>query len=540
MLAGLLAAIILLHLYRSFEEARRDVVQFGRLRLVLNIANAISTERAPSNILMSSNLASRADARAALERVRARTDDGLRLVASGHVPSNLIDDVTRKLAVARALVDGVAGLARPRYADVQRAIDAMFDAYDAYRAVVNWQARELLRANPGLTAPVMRALILCTLRDDAGRLGSQIVASLIARIPVPSRNIDAFHLLLGRTQQQIDLLDFEQTPGGPGVALTHLETSAKAAFIGDGERLMTRLIAEGAADGQYTLDTRAFTQRYVATLGPLEAWRRAWIDQLVSDYQAAAHRALVQFSTVFVIAVAIVLAIAGIALSIQAYVLQPLLEASEAVIGLVDEPPRSGARRHRAVQEVEMLFEAIGRLESRLRERSAHARQLKHLAETDHLTKLLNLRTFEARGKPRIAPSGAAGRTFLILVDIDHFKSVNDRYGHPMGDSVLAAVADALSKSVRPGDLVARIGGEEFGILCEAQDMASVQSLAQRLLLVLRGLALRTPDGEPVPVTASFGVAEAMGTTWSQLVSRADVALYAAKMAGRDRVHFAA
>lgn len=538
-LAGLLAAIILLHLYRGFEEARRDVAQFGQLRLVLNVANAISAERAPSNILMDSNLASRAGARAAVERARAETDNGLRVMASGKVPASLIGDVAQKLAVARGLVDGVTGLTRPRYGDVQRAIDAMFAAYDAYRAVVNWQARELLRSNPGLNAPVMRALILSALRDDAGRLGSQIVASLVARIPVPSQNINAFHLTLGRTKQQLDLLDFEQALGGKSAALTALETSARAEFTGDGEQLMTRLISEGAAGGRYTLDATAFTQRYVATLGPLEAWRSAWIDQLMSDYTEEAHRALMQFATVFAIALAIVVVIAGIALSIQAYVLQPLLEASEAVIGLVDEQPLSGVRRHRAVPEVEALFDAISRLESRLRERSAHARQLKHLAETDHLTKLLNLRTFEARGKPRIAPAGASGRTFLILLDVDRFKSINDRYGHPMGDSVLAGVAEALSRSVRPGDLVARVGGEEFGILCEAQDVASVQALAHRLRVVLRGLELRTPDGELVPVTASFGIAEATGVTWRQLVSRADVALYAAKLAGRDRVRFA-
>lgn len=538
-LAGLLATSILLHLYRGFEEARRDVTQFGRLRLVLNVANAISAERAPSNILMDSNLASRAGARAAVERARAETNNGLRLVASGNVPASLIRDVAQKLAVARGLVDGSTGLTRPRYIDVQRAIDAMFAAYDAYRAVVNWQGRELLRSNPGLNAPVMRALILCALRDDAGRLGSQIVASLVAGIPVPSQNINAFHMILGRAKQQFDLLDFAQSHGGKSAALTALEASAKAEFTGDGEQLMTRLISEGAAEGQYTLDATAFTQRYVATLGPLEAWRGAWIDQLVSDYTEEAHRALIQFVTVFFIALSIVVVIAGIAVSIQVYVLQPLLEASEAVIGLADERPLTGVRRHRAVQEVETLFEAIRRLESRLGERSAHARQLKHLAETDHLTKLLNLRTFEARGKPRIAPSGAAGRTFLILLDVDHFKSINDRYGHPMGDCVLTGVAEALSKSVRPGDLVARVGGEEFGILCDAQDAASVQALAHRLRLVLRRLELRTADGELVPVTASFGVAEATGVTWRQLVSRADVALYAAKLAGRDRVHFA-
>ncbi|WP_208867221.1 GGDEF domain-containing protein [Paraburkholderia silvatlantica] len=540
LLSGVLPAIILVHLYRGFADARQNAARLGQLRVVLDAANSISAERAPSNILMDSSAATRAKARAAVERARAETDRALHLVSHGKVPLPLVAGVSRQLVVARGLVDAAAARTPPHYVDVQRAIDAMFAAYDAYRAVVNWQAQDLVRADPRLSAPVMRALVLCALRDDAGRLGSQIVAPLITRTMVPPQNINAFHLILGRTEQQLGLLEFEQNAGGQSLALAALQASARTEFTGEGEPLMERLIAEGEAGGPYALDATAFTERYVATLGPLVAWRSAWIDQLVSDYTAEENRALVQFATVFAVALVIIVMIAGIALFIQARVLQPLLEASEAVIGLGEEQPTARARRHRGVREVEALFDAINRLESRLRERSAHTRQLRHLAETDHLTKLLNLRTFEARGKPRIANPDAHARIFLILLDIDHFKSINDRYGHPMGDSVLAAVAGALSNSVRPGDLVARVGGEEFGILCEARDASSIQALAHRVRLVLRGLEIRTPDGECVPVTASFGVAEATGVTWRQLVSRADVALYAAKMAGRDRIHFAA
>jgi diguanylate cyclase (GGDEF)-like protein len=174
-----------------------------------------------------------------------------------------------------------------------------------------------------------------------------------------------------------------------------------------------------------------------------------------------------------------------------------------------------------------------------LRERAAYTIRLKHQAQTDELTKILNRRAFEARGQARLEKAGATGGTFLVLLDIDHFKSINDRYGHPMGDRVLVAVAGALSNNVRPGDIVARFGGEEFAILIEARDVESAHALVCRLQQILRQLNLKTARGKALAVTASFGVAQATGVTWRELVAKADVALYEAKSAGRDRIRHA-
>lgn len=538
LLSSALATVVLFHLYYGFAQARQNVVKLEQLRLVLNVANSISAERAPSNILMASDAAARAEVRAKLARARAETDRGVARAAGEGVPGPLIARVSRQLVVSRRLVDAAAAGTPPRYDDVQRAIDAMFSAYDAYQAIVEWQARALIGSNPALRAPVMQALVLCALRDDAGRLGSQIIASLATHTAVPAQNIQDFYRIRGRTEMQLELLKFEEDPAREGAALAALQTTARARFTGEGEPLIESLLAEGERGGQYTLNATGFTQRYVTTLDPLVAWRGAWIDRLVSDYTRAANRALVQFAIVFAVALAIAAMIVGIVLLVHARVLQPLLEASEAVIGLLDEQPVARRRHHRSVREIQVLFDTIDRLEVRLLERAAHTRRLKHQAETDDLTKLLNRRAFEALGKARLANSFASSRTFLILLDIDYFKSINDLHGHPMGDSVLVAVAGALSSSVRPGDLVARIGGEEFAILSETQDASKVLALAHRLQHVVRSLKLRTAGGAPIFVTASFGIAEGTGITWRQLVSRADVALYAAKSAGRDRIRY--
>lgn len=154
----------------------------------------------------------------------------------------------------------------------------------------------------------------------------------------------------------------------------------------------------------------------------------------------------------------------------------------------------------------------------------------------DPLTNLLNRRAFqEAAGHllrdPRLGP------WTLLLGDIDHFKRINDTWGHAYGDHVLQIVAGALTQQVRGDDLVARFGGEEFVLLLRT-DLASAESIAQRIRRQLSEDRQLLPDGDRM--TISFGIAPiANPTELSATLSRADGLLYQAKQAGRDRVHVA-
>jgi len=129
-------------------------------------------------------------------------------------------------------------------------------------------------------------------------------------------------------------------------------------------------------------------------------------------------------------------------------------------------------------------------------------------------------------------------RSFCIaIMDIDHFKKVNDTYGHEGGDRVLAAVADHISRTLRAHDDAYRLGGEEF-LLClkEADPAAGVQIL-ERLRVSLKEKPVLLPNGEKVPLTASFGLASCdHDATIDELLRRADRALYRAKNEGRDRI----
>jgi diguanylate cyclase (GGDEF)-like protein len=108
-----------------------------------------------------------------------------------------------------------------------------------------------------------------------------------------------------------------------------------------------------------------------------------------------------------------------------------------------------------------------------------------------------------------------------------------------MGDQVLVMVAAALQAHIRSDDLAGRIGGEEFAVLIRAQDQDTALALAQRLRKGIEDILILGSDGERIPVTASFGVAANKHFTWRQLMAKADVALYAAKQAGRNCVRVA-
>lgn len=164
-------------------------------------------------------------------------------------------------------------------------------------------------------------------------------------------------------------------------------------------------------------------------------------------------------------------------------------------------------------------------------------RRLATAAIRDPLTGVFNRRHFEERLAVEVGLAKRHERPVsLVLFDVDDFKAVNDRHGHPVGDDVLRAVASALDRQGRREDEVFRYGGEEFALLARETPRAGAVLLAERRLAVIRGLAVSTQTGV-LTVRASAGVGSySPGMTAAQLVERADEALYAAKRSGKDRV----
>ncbi len=180
--------------------------------------------------------------------------------------------------------------------------------------------------------------------------------------------------------------------------------------------------------------------------------------------------------------------------------------------------------------------ERIVRYQKMLKEQQA---LLEQLAREDKLTGLCNRRHFEERAQEECLRAQRYHHSLSFLLgDLDHFKQINDRYGHAYGDTVLKQVGQTLLLHCRTSDVVARYGGEEFACLLFETDAEDAERVAERLCAAVRELSFTHPSG-PFRVTISFGVAslsDQQTQNLAELLEEADKALYSAKHKGRDRV----
>lgn len=198
-----------------------------------------------------------------------------------------------------------------------------------------------------------------------------------------------------------------------------------------------------------------------------------------------------------------------------------------------------GSEKKRAFDE--SVRPALEVLASHVAVSLANARMVKRLEElatTDGMTGLLNKRTLLEEAQRRLKSAERFKKPLSVLVtDIDHFKRVNDTYGHDVGDVVIKGMGDLLKRIKRDTDVVARFGGEEFVIVCEETDETGARNLGERIRKELEATTFQTELG-PLKVTCSVGVAmfPAAGQTWQALFKATDEALYVSKRGGRNRV----
>ena len=165
--------------------------------------------------------------------------------------------------------------------------------------------------------------------------------------------------------------------------------------------------------------------------------------------------------------------------------------------------------------------------------------QLNYLATTDFLTGALNRRAFMAFVEDRLYEDSKAGRnpeSALLVIDVDHFKVINDRYGHQTGDIALVRIADTLRANLRSTDLFGRLGGEEFGVYLDDISPIDAVRAAERCRIAINACEF-TPEGRDHTLSISVGIAlSTAGEDFASLFKQADSRLYLAKEHGRNRI----
>ncbi|MGH8816189.1 MAG: GGDEF domain-containing protein, partial [Achromobacter pestifer] len=286
---------------------------------------------------------------------------------------------------------------------------------------------------------------------------------------------------------------------------------------------------------------------YVPLMGSITQFRDVLLDsisQSIESHRADATRLLL------VTLAATALLVAALALALVQFrrrVIRPFGLATRIISAIANGTSPAPIPVGKYQGEVNEVFSALrvlkenSAIKKRLEaERDRLIVDLANLAETDYLTGLLNRRAFETRFEATRAQWQDQGPVLaFILFDIDNFKNINDTYGHAIGDLALKSVAELCRKIWRQSDIVARVGGEEFAVLCHTGNTAEAVEMAERMRCAISAEPIKAEDGTVFTLTASFGVACAQwdhAADASKLFHVADELLYQAKLNGRNQV----
>ncbi|MGA0609384.1 diguanylate cyclase [Caldimonas sp. KR1-144] len=548
--------------WKAHRAAQAGVEQLEGLRSALTAAEMASRERGPANgVLGDGEPADRAKQRR-LAEARERTDrafDDLerRLGEDGadgaHArEAERIAAARRALREARRTIDGLAVQARAHRApaDIQAAVERMFAVIPMLGPTTNWYAGGAQAVHPELSDAIIGARLAADLREYAGQLGSHFTAALTAeqpftraeqaRIDHTRGRIDQLHALL-RTR-----LAAEPLPEPAAAAAARLEER----YFGRAQRLLEEVMRAGADDGRYGLDTAEFAARYVPDMNPIVELRDALLDDAMRRANADRDAAGIALAAVIALLLTVLAALATLLIVIRQRIVQPLAESSALIAALADGDLEREVPEPVADDEIADILRATQALKQRSLERHVLAlerdgliAQLREQSNTDFLTGLPNRRAFFEAATRELAQARRHLHSLsLMMLDLDHFKRINDTYGHAAGDEVLKAVAARARVSFRLGDVVARYGGEEFVVLLPHCPREEAIHNAERLRQIIAELVVPLATRDRMTTTVSIGVAVSTpeDLTPDTLCQRADRALYHAKRHGRNRVAFAA
>jgi len=533
--------------YKSFAEGGSQLERFHR---ALNAANAMSRERGPSNAAMGSDEGNREAKVGDLVLRRRQTDAALRRLADlddgreGVVTSRrLFGQMTASLALGRAEVDRVVALppAMRSGPAIESAILAMFSAADEAARLRDLIGRDVIARTPQIGADVMLATAASDLREFQGRLGSYVVMMLTSAPETEprlrrdmDRTVERLTFLRESVSAYTDI--YFRDPG-----LRDLISQIHADYFRKG--LGYAMAAASMRVPEHTPSVGTFTAEYVPSMKTTEQFGDRIVAASATRLETLRdaewwHLVLAGLITAITLCV-----IGATALVLRRRLFTPLMEAHQQIVAIANGDLTEPAVLRSAGSEMDEMFEGLSELRSQQveklrleRAQTALTQQLREMSQTDQLTGLPNRRALMDAAARMAALEGQASRgSALVMFDIDHFKRINDTYGHAIGDVVLRRLGEIVRPVLRPGDILARYGGEEFTLVLSEVDEAEAFAITERIR-VLVGEA-RFTDMYDTRVTASFGIAlraPGIRADWERMIDIADRRLYIAKQSGRN------
>jgi diguanylate cyclase (GGDEF)-like protein len=545
--------------WNAYRRGAASVMIVTHLQLTMRVMESVSAERGPTNGLLGADLADVAAARDALGNARTNSDQAISdLLAALHdyhdarypkIASGIVS-LRNELASARNLIDRLAQqpLTTRHSDDITDAVNRMIALIGRPLVAGTDLSAIAVTADPMLRDGIVSARLTASLREYAGQIGSQFTAAIATRRALRPQEIIAIAKLTGRAEQMRFILDLQLRNQVTRPELRTALNDVDSDYFSDGLPMLNRLLDIGLESGDYGMTTSALAKQYVPKMRPIIVLRDEIMRETLEIASERAQRAKILLLGTIALAIAALVVFYLLLRTIRDRVVRPVVESTRLFVALANGELETPIPAPRGVDEISNLFRALAVFKdscvariSLEREREALIIQLQATSDTDFLTGLLNRRAFFSRGESIFSTAVRHKESLaLILMDIDHFKRVNDDYGHQSGDLALQQVATLCRQMHRKGDIVVRYGGEEFLMLLPHTDSAQALLVAEKMRLAIAVLTLELFTGETLQLSASFGVAAFdRDDSLEALIWRADQALYQAKNNGRNQVRHA-
>jgi diguanylate cyclase (GGDEF)-like protein len=563
--------------FKTLGAADQGLAAMELAYRVMKFAEKASAERGPSIPILNEVGARDPSKRERLTKARLATDEALALALAGlkqglqgasSEPSRLalmqIQKARDQLLLARQELERIAALPfseriAPELRLTRIPIDQMFGVIDTVLEGVAGLSTEAEQIYPDLSLHLVGARYAAELREYAGRLGSQFTVPLATQKPLGVEERRDIPQLIGRIQQLKKLVEVRARVTSHDLRLDAAMSEMNKRYFGVGLPLIDRLVDAGNSAGNsagvsgnlekanYGIDSARFVALYVPEMKSIVDLRDAMFLVATEKAKVKITQAKYRMALNAAIGVAILAVEITVFVLIRRRVLKPLLVTTGNMLRLMGGDRNVVAERSDRKDEIGDMQNAVAALkdadEKRLALETERDHLIEHLqiaSEVDFLTSLLNRRALMQRGEQLLAQAKRHNWSVaVVLFDIDHFKVVNDAYGHAVGDQVLIQVAAIAKGECRQADLLARYGGEEFVLLAFDCDVDQAIHIAERVRSKMEATKFSAGDSDGFDITASFGVAHAQSfevDTLELLIKAADAALYKAKSQGRNQV----
>lgn len=536
---------LIIHSYQEYVKTNQAVTEIISLRALVKTANQISKERAPTNKAMSSQPSDLLKNKKKLEEHRHVVDTQIDQTISvlkrngfESIALYLQRDLKVKLLQARTEVDIYIQLPYQQRTSKQfdHAILSMFAVWDKNRDFLKLLMTQVKSKDSNMSNYFISILVLTDMRDQAGRIASNIMAPITFDETIADENRARSLQTQHQAQYLWSLVDTIQPEQTKTVEYIRLHERVKTEFLDQGLPLVSKLLDQSKNGESYFLTGTQLTERMVSKFTTVMDLQNYILDYSLEVIKQQNKKAKQQFIFTFGISIVSLLTAIFTMIYAKKKVFSPLIRARNLILRLSRSLDEQSSLEKQSKEEFFSLFEAIDKLKGMLKQRDVMESQLKQIANSDVLTGVANRLALEEYINLLESKPEGLSETCVIVVDIDNFKFVNDQYGHIVGDQVITMIADQLRHNVRASDLIVRYGGDEFLVVIESIEMNAAKAIAESIRSgILKQNIIISSVGELIQVSVSIGVAIG-AESWLELLEKADQSMLRAKAKGKNIV----